>query len=56
MSVIPASQEVKIERIKVHGKPGQKVSEIPISTNKPDLVGLICDLSFVGGLGRRIVV
>jgi hypothetical protein len=32
MPIIPATQEAEIRRFTVQGQPGQKVSEIPIST------------------------
>jgi hypothetical protein len=33
-AVISATRQVEVRRIMVHGQSGQKISEIPISTNK----------------------
>jgi hypothetical protein len=38
------------------GQPGQKVSEIPISTNKLVMEVHACHSSYTGGMGRRIKV
>jgi hypothetical protein len=38
MSIIAATQKVDIRRITVQGQYRQKVSETPISTNKPGKV------------------
>jgi hypothetical protein len=48
--------EVEIRRIIVCGQSGQKVSEIPISTNKPCVVAHFCNLSYAGSISRRILV
>jgi hypothetical protein len=56
MSIIPAMQKAEIRRIVVPGQPEQKVSEIPTLTNKPSMVGHVCDLTYIGGGVCRITV
>jgi hypothetical protein len=51
--VIPATQEVEIERIMVWCQSRQKVSKTPLSTNKYGMVVHACNPSFLGGIGRR---
>jgi hypothetical protein len=53
--VIPATQEVEIGRIMVRDNPGQKGSEIPISTHNLGVIACTCHLRYMGGIGRRIV-
>jgi hypothetical protein len=48
-SVIPATEEVAIRKIKVWGQTRQKVSETPISTNKPGVVAHILNSNYEGG-------
>jgi hypothetical protein len=38
MSVILAIQEAEIRRKEIQSQPGQKISETPISINKPSVV------------------
>jgi hypothetical protein len=54
--IIAATQEVEISRIMVESHPGQNNSKTPISTNKLGVVVSICGPSYVGGMGRRIMV
>jgi hypothetical protein len=52
---ISATQEAKIGRITVQGQPRQKkVSETPISTNKPGVMACAYNPSYAGGMVRRI--
>jgi hypothetical protein len=58
-SVIPATREEGIRRIRVQGQPHQKISESllsPISTNKLGVVTCTCDPCYVGSKNRRIKV
>jgi hypothetical protein len=43
----PSYLEAKIRRIMIRGQSGQKVSETPISTNKPGMVAHNCYPSYV---------
>jgi hypothetical protein len=45
-----------MERIEVQGQTEQKVSETPISTNKPGMVVHSCNPSYPGGISRRLKV
>jgi hypothetical protein len=53
--VIPATWEAEIRKIVVQHQPGKKVSETPISTNKPAVVVHTCHPSYTGGIGMKIV-
>jgi hypothetical protein len=55
MFVIPATWEVEIWRIVVL-RQLRKVSEIPISTNKSEMVLHAYNPSFTGRTGRKIMV
>jgi hypothetical protein len=48
--------EVEIGKIVVQSQPRQKVSNTPISTNKPGLVAHVCKPSYMGGVGSSIVI
>jgi hypothetical protein len=52
----PSHSRGQDRRIVVRGQPGQKVTELLISTNKLGVVAHACDPSYVGGVGKRMVV
>jgi hypothetical protein len=54
--IIPAAWKAKIGSVVVQAQPEQKVSETPISTNKPGMVAPNCNHSYLGGVGRRIAI
>jgi hypothetical protein len=47
---------VEIRRTVLGDQLRQKVSKTPISINKPGMVAHICNSSYTGGIGRKIVV
>jgi hypothetical protein len=49
MSVIPATWEVEIGKIKVRGQPRKNVFKTPISANKQGVVTHVCNLIYAGG-------
>jgi hypothetical protein len=50
------TREVEIQSITIQGQPKQKVSETPISINKPGMVAYACHPSWKGGIRRRNAV
>jgi hypothetical protein len=47
---------LRLGKLQFEASLGKKVSEAPIATSKLVMVVLIYDLSYAGGIGRRIVV
>jgi hypothetical protein len=47
---------VEIQRIELEFSLGKTVNETPISTNKPGVVIHACNPSYVGSIGRRMIV
>jgi hypothetical protein len=54
MPIIPATLEIVIRRITVAGQPGKKVIKTFISANKLVVMSCICDVSYSGGISRRM--
>jgi hypothetical protein len=50
---MPSAQKAEIA---VRNQPEQKVSEIPISTNKVGMEAQVSNARYMGSMGRRIVV
>jgi hypothetical protein len=54
--VIPATWKADMGRVAVRGQPRQKVSNTPVSTIKLDTVVHIYIPSYIGSIGRRVMV
>jgi hypothetical protein len=56
MPVILAYWKAEIRKIEFQSQPRQKISKTPTSANKLRVVAYVCNPSYLGGIGMRIVV
>jgi hypothetical protein len=55
-SIIPATQEAEIGRLKFQGQSGKKLSRTLSQSISHCVLAHACDPSYTGGIGRRISV